>query len=78
MLENFLPIFIIEEAVRRGKSLMEPRGSVFNEHFLALSNCGLYFNQEECLKELKDTSLVNEADTNHGFKKCLENKEASG
>jgi len=27
----------------------------------ALSDCGLYFNQEEWLKELKDTSLANEA-----------------
>jgi len=36
--------------------------SVEQTRAFALNDCGLYFNQEEWLKELKDTSTANEAE----------------
>jgi len=58
--ENFLPIFVFEEA-EEVKIWWNPQLQR-RTRSLALSDRGSHCNQEEWLKELKDTSPTNEAE----------------
>jgi len=57
--EKFLPIFVFGEA-EEAKIWWNPQVQA-QTRSLALSDRGLHCNQEEWLKELKDTSPANEA-----------------
>ena len=79
MQENALPIFIFEEAEEE-KIWWNPQVQC-QTRSLALSACGSHCNQEEWLKELKDTSPASEAEgqntTRASHTKLLENRRDS-
>ena len=60
MQENVWPIFVLEEA-EEVKIWWNPQVQR-RTRSLALSDCGSHCNQEEWLKELKDTSPANEVE----------------